>query len=226
MKQRQQPQLTLISHTLCPFVQRAVIALEEQGLTYKKTDIDLNNKPEWFLALSPLGKVPVLVVDDDIVLFESAVIAEYINDISGSHLLHEEPVDKARERSWIEFASATLNNIGQLYKAKDEMTFSDSKRQLNEKLAILDKNISEKGFFTGEAFSLVDAAFAPVFRYFDVFETFTEFNGLDRHLNVANWRDALRSRDSVIKAVSPDYPELLTQFVASRDSYLAELARA
>ena len=68
-------QLTLISHKLCPYVQRAVIALEELGIEYKRIDIDLANLPDWFKRLSPLGKVPLLLIDDETVLFESAVIA-------------------------------------------------------------------------------------------------------------------------------------------------------
>jgi len=71
--------LTLISHVLCPYVQRAVIALKEKGVDYERIDIDLANKPDWFLKISPLGKVPVLKVGDE-VIFESAVIAEFLED--------------------------------------------------------------------------------------------------------------------------------------------------
>jgi glutathione S-transferase len=54
--------LNLISHKLCPYVQRAVVALNEKGVPFERIDIDLANKPDWFLKLSPLGKVPVLAV--------------------------------------------------------------------------------------------------------------------------------------------------------------------
>ena len=59
---------TLISHHLCPFVQRAAIALLENDVVHERKNIDLGNKPDWFLKLSPLGKVPLLVVDDETVL--------------------------------------------------------------------------------------------------------------------------------------------------------------
>ena len=59
------PKLTLISHKLCPYVQRAVIALTEKGVPFERIDIDLANKPDWFLKISPLGKVPVLRVATD-----------------------------------------------------------------------------------------------------------------------------------------------------------------
>ena len=108
------PKLTLISHHLCPFVQRAAIALLEKDLPFERRNIDLGNKPGWFLKLSPVGKVPLLLVDDETVLFESSVIAEYINDLTGGALLASDALSKARERAWIEFASATIGNIGKL----------------------------------------------------------------------------------------------------------------
>ena len=54
--------LTLVSHRLCPYVQRAVIALTEKGVPFERIVIDLANKPDWFLKISPLGKTPVLLV--------------------------------------------------------------------------------------------------------------------------------------------------------------------
>src|SRR5215217_8798089 len=88
-KRKKMPQrLRLISHKLCPYVQRAAIVAQEKGIQFERVDIDLANKPDWFLAMSPTGKVPVLEVTDTDgsvhVLFESAVIAEYLDEISGT----------------------------------------------------------------------------------------------------------------------------------------------
>ncbi len=225
MLDSQQNKLTLISHVLCPYVQRAVIALEEQGIAYKRIDIDLNNQPDWFRQLSPLGKVPVLVVDDEVVLFESAVIAEYINEIGNAELLSGTPIDKAGERAWIEFASATLDNIGQLYNVAGEKNYLRAEAELEAKWRHLEARLQQSTFFTGEGFSLVDAAFAPVFRYLDLFEQLVELEFLKRYPKVDNWRQTLAQRDSVKKAVSPEYPILLAEFVAERKSYLGKRAR-
>jgi glutathione S-transferase len=78
-------QLELISHYLCPYVQRAVITSIEKNIPHDRTYIDLANKPEWFLTISPLGKVPLLKVAGEI-LFESAVICEYLDEISPGSL--------------------------------------------------------------------------------------------------------------------------------------------
>jgi len=190
--QKNYPQkLTLVSHVLCPYVQRSVIALEELGIDYKRIDIDLNNPPEWFTDMSPLGKVPVLLIDDDIVLFESAVIAEFINEIADGNLLSQNSIAKAQQRAWIEFASATLDNIGQLYSARAGKAFERSKSSLESKLATLGRNISSRPFFGGGAFSLVDAAFAPVFRYLDLFEILLDDRFHDDYSKLINWRKIL-----------------------------------
>jgi glutathione S-transferase len=220
----QNSQLTLISHVLCPYVQRAVIALEELDIPYKRIDIDLNAPPEWFLQLSPLGKVPVLVVNNEVVLFESSVIAEYINDMTKGSMLSGIAIEKARERSWIEFASAALDNIGQAYNAVSEKQFYSVISQLDTKWQQLEKNGSSGEYFGDDKFSLVDAAYAPVFRYLDLFEQLVNVDFLQHYPRVANWRQSLSKRSSVVNAVQSDYATLLANFIAGRESYLAKKA--
>jgi glutathione S-transferase len=97
--------LKLISHKLCPYVQRAVIALTEKGVPFERIDIDLANKPDWFLSISPLGKTPVLVVDGDHAIFESAVILEYLEETEAKPLHPSDPLRRAEHRAWIEFGA-------------------------------------------------------------------------------------------------------------------------
>src|SRR6201991_5093248 len=104
------PKLPPISHKLCPYVQRAVIALTEKGVPFDRIDIDLANKPDWFLAISPLGKTPVLQVGDK-AIFESAVILEYLEETQPNPLHPADPLTRAEHRAWIEFGSAVLNDI-------------------------------------------------------------------------------------------------------------------
>ena len=219
------PQYTLISHLLCPYVQRAIITLEEQNIAYKRIDIDLANKPHWFKEISPLGKVPVLMIDDENILFESAVISEYLNEANQGSLLESDPLKKAHQKSWIEFASNTLNNISQLYNAMDKNTFDAAATALNDKWETLENHLNLKEYFNGEKFSLVDTAFAPVFRYFSVFETLTQYPFFKGTKNVSNWAKLLKIRPSVKKAVSEQYSEQLMFFLAKRNSYLGLLAQ-
>ena len=117
-----QRKLTLVSHRLCPYVQRAVIALAEKGAPFERTDIDLSNKPEWFLRVSPLGKTPVLLVGET-AMFESAVILEYLEDTQAPALHPADALARAEHRAWIEFGSAILNDIAGLYAAADAPAF-------------------------------------------------------------------------------------------------------
>src|SRR5215475_10067682 len=154
--------LKLISHKLCPYVQRAVIALAEKSVPFERIDIDLVNKPDWFKAMSPLGKTPVLNVDGT-AIFESAVILEYLEETQSNPLHPADPLERAEHRAWIEFGSAVLNDIWGLYTAPDEAAFSAKVTTLREKFLRIEARLNVP-WFDGARFSLVDAVFGPVFR--------------------------------------------------------------
>jgi glutathione S-transferase len=214
--------LKLISHKLCPYVQRAVIALTEKGVGYERIDIDLANKPDWFLALSPLGKTPVLQVGDR-AIFESAVILEYLEETESKPLHPAGPLVRAEHRGWIEFGSSVLGDIAGFYAAPDEATFKAKTSQLEQRFARLETRVAASPWFDGDSFSLVDAVFGPVFRYFDVFDEIADFGILAGKPKLAQWRKALAARPSVRSAVSADYPALLHAFIARRNSWLSGL---
>ena len=214
--------LKLISHKLCPYVQRAVIALTEKGVTFERIDIDLANKPDWFLGISPLGKTPVLLVGD-VPIFESAVILEYLEETQPKPLHPADALVRAEHRGWIEFGSAVLSDIAGFYAAPDEATFKAKAAQLEGKFARLEARIEAAPWFDGETFALVDAVFGPVFRYFDVFDEIGDFGILSGKPKLARWRKALATRPSVRSAVSTDYPVLLRDFIERRNSWLSGL---
>ncbi len=218
--------LKLISHNLCPYVQRAVIALTEKDIPFERIDIDLADKPAWFLKISPLGKTPVLVVGET-AIFESAVILEYLEETQPHPLHPADPLARAEHRAWIEFGSAVLNDIAGFYAAADENAFNAKARGLEARFARLETRATASPWFDGADFSLVDAVFAPVFRYFDVFNGISDFGILAGKPKLARWRAALAARPSVKSAVSADYPAQLTDFLARRHSWISGLqARA
>lgn len=214
--------LTLISHVLCPYVQRAVIALKEKGVDFERIDIDLAQKPDWFLAISPLGKVPVLKVGDD-VIFESAVIAEFLEDTVQPALHPADAIRRADHRAWIEFAGVLLADIWEFYTATTPEAFEKKRQELTQRFERLEARIKAEPWFDGEAFHLVDAAYGPVFRYFDVFDAIEDFGILNGKPKIARWRKTLRERASVAAAVKPDYPARLKDFIAKRQSHMAGL---
>jgi glutathione S-transferase len=214
-------QLKLVSHKLCPYVQRAVIALTEKGVPFERVDIDLDNKPDWFLKVSPLGKTPVLLVGDK-AIFETAVILEYLEETQPSPLHPADPLRRAEHRAWIEFNSAVLGDIWGLEVATDEATFAARARQLEGRLALLERRLAGP-WFDGEKFSLVDAVFGPAFRYFDVIDEIGDFGIFTNKPKLAQWRKRLSARPSISGAVSADYNALLRAFLKKKGSCLSQL---
>lgn len=214
--------IQLVSFDLCPYVQRATIVLKEKAIAFERVDIDLAAKPDWFLAISPLGKVPLLKIGDD-VLFESSVIVEYLDEIFDPKLHPSAPLTKARHRGWMEFGSSILADIWVVETTSDRQAFDAKLKVLREKFERIETALEDGSFFAGSNFCIVDAVFAPVFRYFDVFDAIADL-GLFRELpKVTLWRAALARRPSVISAVRDDYPELLRAFLRKHNGIMAQL---
>lgn len=214
--------LTLISHPLCPYVQRAAILLAEKGVPFERHDVDLAHKPDWFLALSPLGKTPVLLVDDT-PLFESAVICEYLDETQLPPLHPADPLQRAQHRAWMEFGSAVLNDIARYYNAADDAALDAAGAALQGRFVPLEQRLrlGNGPYFAGEQMSIVDAVFGPVFRYFDVLEQVADARFFDAVPRVRAWRNVLSQRSSVRNAVAHDYPHRLEAFLRERRSALS-----
>ncbi len=212
--------LTLISHALCPYVQRAAIVLAEKDVAFERVDIDLAAKPGWFLEISPLGKTPVLLVSGQPV-FESVVICEYLDETELPRLHPHDALERARHRGWMEFGSQILNTIWAFYTAPDERHLAAKAADLHASFQQVERVLRGGPYFAGARFGMVDAVFGPVFRYFDVFDAIGDFGVLTGLPRVAAWREALARRASVKNAVRAEYPQLLREFLARRNSALS-----
>jgi glutathione S-transferase len=214
-------QFILVSHALCPYVQRAAIVLQEKRVAFERIDIDLANKPDWFLKISPLGKTPVLLVDGE-PIFESGVICEYLEETALPRLHPSNALLRARHRSWMEFGSALLNAIGAFYNADDDAALAARAGDIRARFEQLEAVLPDSGYFAGNTFSIVDAVYGPVFRYFDVFDTAGEFGFWAGLPKLQRWRQALSRRPSIVQAARPDYPQLLVDFLVARRSALSK----
>lgn len=215
--------ITLVSHVLCPYVQRIAIALAEKDVAFERRTVDLSRKPDWFLAMSPLGRTPVLKIDD-VVLYESVAILEYLEETLPNPLYPEHPVDCARHRAWIGFGSECLNDIAGFYSARDDQTLEAKAATLHARFRVMEGQLSNGLWFAGERFSLVDAVFAPVFRYFDTFDQIGDFGCFGGLTKVPEWRRNLSVRASVQDAVGADYAHRLELFIQRKGGALASCA--
>ncbi len=217
--------LILISHKLCPYVQRVAIVLNEKGISFERKDIDLANKPDWFLKISPLGKTPVLLVNES-PIFESSVICEYLEDSHYPFMHPEDALKRAENRAWMEFGSSILNSIGGFYNATDNLLLEAKVVEIRAKFEHIEAVLNDQPYFNGIQFSIVDAVFGPVFRYFDTLEVIKDFGFFNNLPKVSAWRRRLADRPSVKSAVVSNYSELLHDFFLNRQSALSTQIRS
>jgi glutathione S-transferase len=211
-------QLHLISFKTCPFVQRAVITLKHKKIDYDITFIDLADPPDWFIELSPLKKVPVLKVDDE-VLFESAVINEYLDEITGGELQPSDSLARAKNRAWVEFASNMLGNLYMMKMSKDEERYNKYRDTLVDQLHRVEKRLGDGPWFNGDEFSLADTAFAPFFRQNSVAQNRMSVIDPASMPKVTAWGERLLGLPEVRDSVVDEFEDLYLDAMKKNGSY-------
>lgn len=215
------PKLKVISFILCPYVQRVIVTLNEKGIPFEKEFIDISNKPDWFLKLSPNGKVPILVVDEKQVLYESTAIIEYLEDLAPQKPLHpKDIVLRALNRALFDFISGIYAGLSALV-AADEKTFPDKVKELKEKFDKLEKKFHGP-YFNGSDFSFVDVLLASAFRQLDQWEDQFETGILADAPKLKEYRKRILSRPSVKEAVLPEFHEAYLESIKKKNGFLAK----
>ena len=213
----------LISFKLCPFVQKAVLTLLQKNVDFDIDYIDLENPPQWFLDISPLGKVPVLQVGDQ-VLFESSVIVEYLDEVYGESLHPADPLLKAQNRSWMEFGNECLMNGFNLIVAADAEAFNDQRQAMLGKLDQLEGRLQHEPFFNGDSMTIVDLSFIPFFQRLAYLDAVSP--GLidaERHPKLQAWAQRLLDLDLVERSTVPEIKQLYQGMMKKRGGHLATL---
>ncbi len=189
--------LKLYGFTSCPFVERIRILLNEKDIPCERIYIEKANKPQWFLDISPMGKVPVLDVEGT-VLFESGVIADYLDDYDNKPSLY--PVDKlqkAYNKSWIEFAGSLLFDAYFWLQSDTAEEFTEKQTTLERKLQHLQDQLEQGPYFNGEGFSMIDVVYAPLFKRFDELRKQCGLDILAKYNKLPFWSYQVLARKSV-----------------------------
>lgn len=210
----------LVSFDICPFVQRSVITLKRKQVDFTVRYINLKDPPQWFLDISPRRKVPLLNVDDT-TLFESAVINEYLDEVTGGGFLPKDPLQKAQCRAWIEFASEMIVTQYLAMKAGDEAGFNE---KLDRTLAQLQRlePLVQTPLYLGEAFSLVDSSYAPFFMRHAIIEELLGKDILADTPKVKQWSQQLLAMDDVQQSVQENFPREFIQYFTNEGSWIAK----
>lgn len=205
----------IVSFGICPFVQRSIITMNYKKVPYEVKYIDLANKPDWFLKISPMGKVPVLETKNG-VIFESAVINEYIDEVSDGNLLPSDPYKKAEQRAYIELSSAVIWSYFNTAVAQNEESYLKCKIELENNLTSLLSKFHGP-FFRGKEFSLVDTAAIPGLQRILLTENLFEDLKISQE-NKDKFQDWIQSSNS-LKEVEESVP---STFVDDYKSYLVK----
>ncbi len=215
--------ITLISFKLCPFVQRAVITLEQKGVAYDLEYIELDDPPDWFGALSPFGKVPLLRVGQE-VLFESGVIIDYLDEVYAPRLHPVDPLRRAQHKAWIEFGSGVLAQLHALSLAADAHEFERMLSDLGALLQRLEVPLRQGLFGAEGSTSLVDAAWAPFFMRLNILAQIRGEIAAVVPARATAWGRDLLARPSVKRSVVEDFIPRYLRFLRQKGSWLAAQA--
>lgn len=217
----------LCSFKTCPWVQRAAIVLQAKQVAYDITYIDRDKRPDWFLAVSPHSKVPVLMIDGKDALFESNAIAEYLDETAAPRLHPEDPLARARNRAWTDYVPTFAGAISTTAYADTEQEFTACKDKITGPFGKLDEALARRGnagpYFNGEKFALVDAAYAPFLQRYTFMDRLRPLGIIEKFPHLAAWRDALLATPAVRASTVADIEEVWRENLVMRKRWLAQL---
>ena len=206
-----------------------MICLRAKNVDFKVTYINLQDKPEWFLKISPHGKVPVLSVDG-FPLFESNAIAEYLDETVAPRLHPEDPIKRARNRAWTDFVPNFSASLSGIYYAKTAQASAKAMELARVNLGRLEGALDDREgdgpFFNGPKLSLVDASYAPFFQRFEFVERRLKSGVLKEFPKVQAWADALLADERVTGSVADSFPDAFKAMLHRRESHAAPLFEA
>ena len=220
----------LVSFETCPWVQRAAIALQEKKIKYDIEYIDRDNRPDWFLAISPHSKVPVLRVDDEHSIFESNAIAEYLDEEVAPRLHPQAPIVRALNRAWTDYIPTFSGAVSTAAYATSEDDFKQRLEKIAAPFAKLEDALGKRGndgpYFNGPDFSLVDCAYAPALQRYTFLDRLVPVGIIEDYPLLGAWRDALLARAAVKNSTLPNIEELWRANLIRRDRWAARFVES
>ncbi|SCX59434.1 glutathione S-transferase N-terminal domain-containing protein [Nitrosospira sp. Nsp1] len=154
--------MTLYSATTCPFSHRCRIVLYEKGMDFQIIDVDLHNKPEDLAIMTPYSRVPVLV-ERDLILYESNIINEYIDDrFPHPQLMPADPVMRARARLFLHRFEQELFCHIDTVEHGNPKTADKARAAIRDNLTVIAPVFAKQKHMLGDEFSMLDVAIAPL----------------------------------------------------------------
>jgi len=222
----------LVSFKTCPWVQRVAIVLREKNVPFEFRHIDPDNRPDWFLAISPHKKVPVLRIypqsiflEQPTSLFESNAIAEYLDETVEPRLSHDDPVWRAVNRAWTDYVPTFASLVTATAYAADEAAYKAAAEKMPAAFAPLEHQlvlINQGPFFNREKYSLVDAAYAPFLQRYFFLDRIKPLGVIDQFPWVKAWAQALMERPSTHSFPEAEFEAMYRANLKRRKVWLSQ----
>lgn len=220
----------LCSFKTCPWVQRAAIVLRAKEVPYDITYIDRDHRPDWFLAVSPHSKVPVLQIDGKHALFESNAIAEYLEETAAPRLHPEDAIVRARNRAWTDYVTTFSSAISKTMYADSEAEFAANAAKIAGPFGKLEEALVKRGnagpYFNGPGLSLVDAAYAPFLQRYTFMDKIKPLGIIEKFPHLAAWRDALLAAPAVKASTVQNIEDVWQENLILRKRWLGKFVPA
>lgn len=214
----------LVSFKTCPWVQRAAIVLREKKIDFEFRHIDPDNRPDWFLAISPHRKVPVLRIDDQVSLFESNAIAEYLDETIAPRLHPENPVARAVNRAWTDYIPTFAASVTAVAYADTEADYIAALAKIPEPFERLERALEKQGsgpYFNGANYTLVDAAYAPFLQRYFFLDRIKALGHIEKFPRVKAWGESLVQRGSTHSFPPAEFEAMYREVVKRRNKWIS-----
>ena len=202
-----------------------MILLRAKEIEFDVTYINLLDKPDWFLDISPHGKVPVLKVGDEI-LFESNAIAEYLDEVVPPRLHPEDPLARAKNRAWTDFVPTFASAMSAIHYSKTKEEMETAVANAQDKLVKVEGALAARGndgpYFNGPDLALVDAAYAPFLQRYSFVDKVLNNDVLKDYPLIKAWAETLLSDQRVTGAVPDNFEEEFVAGLKRREMYPAQ----
>ncbi len=219
----------LVSFKTCPWVQRAAIVLREKKVDFEFRHIDRDNRPDWFLAISPHRKVPVLRIDDKVSLFESNAIAEYLDETIAPRLHPEDAIQRAVNRAWTDYVPTFAEAVTATAYADSEAEYQAAAENIPVPFERLEHALEKQGsgpYFNGAEYALVDAAYAPFLQRYLFLDRVRRLGYLERFPRLRAWAEALMERRSTHSFPPAEFEAMYRDNLRRRNKWVSQFVPA
>ena len=213
----------LVSFKTCPWVQRSAIVLREKNTEFEMRHIESDNRPDWFLAISPHKKVPVLRIDDRVSLFESNAINEYLDETIAPRLHPKDPIERALNRAWTDYVPTFASAVTATAYADTEEDYNKAAAAIPVPFERLEKALEKGGgpYFNGAEYSLVDAAYAPFLQRYVFLDRVRKLGHIEKFPRLKAWTEALLSRASTHSFAPAEFEAMYRDGLKRRNKWVS-----